>query len=180
MSNVTDHEAAADTISPPRQRPGQRAQALADRLIHGADALVVLASSLSEAEWRTRLPGDGRTIGVVIHHVASAYPVEVQLAKTVAHGTAISGLVPADVDTMNAAHALDHDRATKDETLALLRRNSAEAAVVIGGLSDERLDRAVTVSLYAGAPLTCQFVLEDHAVRHSYHHLARIRTALGR
>jgi hypothetical protein len=28
--------------------------------------------------------------------------------------------------------------------------------------------------------LTCQFMLEDHAVRHSYHHLARIRLALER
>ena len=51
-------------------------------------------------------------------------------------------------------------------------------AVVIGGLSDEQLDRAVTVSLYANAPLTCQFVLEDHAVRHSYHHLARLKRAV--
>jgi hypothetical protein len=34
------------------------------------------------------------------------------------------------------------------------------------------------VSLYSDAPLTCQFVLEDHAVRHSYHHLARLRAAL--
>lgn len=28
------------------------------------------------------------------------------------------------------------------------------------------------------APLTTQFVLEDHAVRHSYHHFAKIKTAL--
>jgi hypothetical protein len=46
-------------------------------------------------------------------------------------------------------------------------------------LSDEELDRAATVSLNADAPLTCQFFLEDHAVRHSYHHLARIRAALA-
>jgi len=32
--------------------------------------------------------------------------------------------------------------------------------------------------LNADAPLTTQFVLEDHAVRHSYHHLARIKAAL--
>ena len=38
---------------------------------------------------------------------------------------------------------------------------------------------AAPISLYGNAPLTCQFVLEDHAVRHSYHHLARIRAALG-
>jgi hypothetical protein len=47
-------------------------------------------------------------------------------------------------------------------------------------LSDEDLDRAAKVSLYDDAPLTCQFVLEDHAVRHSYHHLALIRTAVRR
>ena len=46
--------------------------------------------------------------------------------------------------------------------------------------SDEELDRAAPVSLNSDAPLTCQFILEDHAVRHSYHHLARIRAALAR
>jgi hypothetical protein len=34
------------------------------------------------------------------------------------------------------------------------------------------------VSLYGDAELTCQFILEDHAVRHSYHHLARLRAAV--
>jgi hypothetical protein len=53
------------------------------------------------------------------------------------------------------------------------------AAAAIRGLSDEQLDRAETVSLNGDAPLTCQFVLEDHAVRHSYHHLDRINRALA-
>ena len=81
---------------------------------------------------------------------------------------------------MNARHAEEHDEVTKAAALELLRRNSAAAAAAIRALSDEELDRAATVSLYADAPLTCQFVLEDHAVRHSYHHLARIRAALKR
>jgi hypothetical protein len=33
-------------------------------------------------------------------------------------------------------------------------------------------------SLDDDAPITCQFMLEDHAVRHSYRHLALIRAAL--
>ena len=53
--------------------------------------------------------------------------------------------------------------------------NSAAAAAAIRALSDEQLAQAAPASLYADAPLTCQFVLEDHAVRHSYHHLARLR-----
>jgi hypothetical protein len=36
------------------------------------------------------------------------------------------------------------------------------------------------VSLNGDAPLTCQFMLEDHAVRHSYHHLAILRGTVKR
>ena len=45
-------------------------------------------------------------------------------------------------------------------------------------MSDEELDRAAPISLNADAPLTTQFMLEDHAVRHAYHHLAKIKAAL--
>jgi hypothetical protein len=82
------------------------------------------------------------------------------------------------VHEMNAKHAESHDGVTKEEALDLLRRNSADAAAAIRALRDEELDRAAPLSLNADAPLTCQFMLEDHAVRHSYHHLAAIRAAL--
>ena len=45
-------------------------------------------------------------------------------------------------------------------------------------LSDEQLDRCAPVSLNAGAPLTTQYIIEDHALRHSWHHLAKIKAAL--
>jgi len=45
-------------------------------------------------------------------------------------------------------------------------------------MSDRELDQAVPQSMYSDAELTCQFFLEDHAVRHSRHHLAKIRAAL--
>jgi len=180
MSRVTTDDSVAGMVRSLEEGTSRRAAALADRLLHGADALAAFASSLTEVEWQTPLPKDGRKIGVVVHHVASVYPVEIQLAQTVAGGEAVAGLTSADIDQMNARHAVDHDAVTKEETVRLLRRNSADAAAVIRGLSDEELDRAVRVSLYSNATLTTQFVLEDHAVRHSYHHLARIRVALGR
>jgi hypothetical protein len=55
---------------------------------------------------------------------------------------------------------------------------STEAAAAIRTLGDQELDRAAPASRYAEAPITCQFMLEDHAVRHSYHHFARIRATL--
>jgi hypothetical protein len=82
------------------------------------------------------------------------------------------------INKMNAEHAKKFDGVTKEETIELLKQNSVAAATAIRALSDDELDQAVPVSLYANALLTCQFVLEDHAVRHSFHHLGRIRAAL--
>jgi hypothetical protein len=157
----------------------RRANALAERLERGAAMLAALARTLTDAQWQIRLAHDGRPIGVVVHHVASMYPLEIQLAQTLAAGQAIAGVTWDDVHAVNGRHAAENAAVTRAEALALLERNSAAAAAAIRDLTDEELDRAAAVSLNADAPLTCQFFLEDHAVRHSYHHLARIRAALA-
>ena len=156
-----------------------RSEALAARLEAGAAALAAFATSLSEIEWEMRLPTDGRKVGVVVHHVASMYPVEIHLASLLAAGKPIADLTWEAVDAINRDHARDNDGVTKEAALALLAANSAAAAAAIRAFTDGELDRAAPVSLNSDAPLTCQFMLEDHAVRHSYHHLARIRAALA-
>lgn len=158
----------------------KRANTLANRLEQGASALATFASALTDAEWQTRVPKDGRKVGVIVHHVASVYPIEIQLAQALAAGKPVTGVTWDVVHEMNASHAKENNAVTKEATLELLRRNSAAAAAAIRALSDEELDQAATVSLYSDATLTCQFMLEDHAVRHSYHHLARLREALKR
>jgi hypothetical protein len=156
----------------------QRSNALAERLEQGARALASLASGLTDVEWHTRIPKDGRKIGVVVHHVATMYPLEIQLAQLLAAGKPIADVTWDVIHEVNAGHAKEFDGVTKEAALELLQRNSAAAAAAIRALGDQELDRAATVSLNADAPLTCQFMLEDHAVRHSYHHLAVIRRAL--
>ena len=156
----------------------KRSNALADRIEQGARALEGFANSLTELEWQTRVPKDGRKIGVIVHHVASMYPLEIQVAQTVAAGNPVEGVTWDVVNQINATHAKENDGATKEATLELLRENSAMAAATVRGFTDMELDNATQVSLYANATLTCQFLIEDHALRHSYHHLAHIRSAL--
>ena len=175
MTTVISHTARVS----PAATTTRRADALAERLEEGARRLEALARGLTPAEWSTRIPGDGRTVGVVVHHVARMYPLEIELAQTLAGGQPIAGVTWAAVADLNANHAKEHAAVTIDAAIDLLRRNSAAAAAAIRALADEALDRAATVSLNADAPLTCQFFLEDHAVRHSYHHLAKIRAALA-
>ena len=109
----------------------RRATALAERLEQGARALVDLATALTDTEWQTRIPGDGRKIGVVVHHVATMYPLEVQLAQTLAQGKPIEGVTWDVVHEINARHAAENDTVTKQAALDLLRCNSAAAATAI-------------------------------------------------
>ena len=175
---------APSSASTPRLRPEKRtvdarAEALAVRLARGAEALAALAMSRTKCRLNTAIPYDGRTVGVVVHHVASVYPIQIQLAQTLAAGKPIVGVTMDDVYAMNAAQAKANAAVTRDEAVALLRHNSRLGAFAIRALSGEELDRANLASLYSHTPVTCQFVLEDHAVRHSYHHLARIWAVFG-
>ena len=161
----------------------RRAELLAERIEEGAATLAAFAEDLSEAEWSTPVTEggkDGRSVGVIVHHVASIYPIEIDLARTIASGKAVTDVTWEVVAHINSHHARDNAGVTKSATLELLRRNSLEAAAAVRTFTEEELDQAAPFSLSFGAPVTAQFVIEDHALRHSWHHLAAIRKSLGR
>lgn len=172
---------AAATREPARSSSTKnRREALALVLEDGARALAGFAAGLSPAEWQTAGSHDKRKVGVIVHHVATMYPLEIQIAQKIAQGEAVAGVTWDAVAEINAGHSREFDGVTKEQALDLLRKNSAAAAAAIRALSDDELDRATPNSMYGDAPLTCQFFLEDHAVRHSYHHLAKLKTLLKR
>src|SRR5690242_10938932 len=98
-------------------RINPQAQALADRLEQGARALKEFASTLTELEWQTPLPKDGRKIGVVVHHVANIYPLEIQVAQVLASGQPLEGVTWDNVHEINAGHAKESDGVTKETAL---------------------------------------------------------------
>jgi len=116
--------------------PTQHATALADRLEQGARALIAFASGLTDAQWQARMPKDGRTVGVIVHHVASVYPIEVQLAQTLAQGKPITGVTADDINQMNARHSAENAGVTREAAIDLVRQNSAAAATAIRALTD--------------------------------------------
>ena len=156
-----------------------RSEALALRLEQGARALALFARELTDAQWQLRMPGDGRKFGVIVHHVGNMYPIEIELAQTLSRGLPVTGVTWDVVAGINAEHAVAQEDVTKEAALALLLGNSEAAAASVRAFDDGALDNAAPVSLYGDAPLTCQFFIEDHALRHSYHHLAKLRRVLA-
>lgn len=159
----------------------RRSELLASRIEEGAAGLAAFAEKLSEDEWHTPVSSsDRRPVGVIVHHVAAVYPVEIQLAQAIASGKPVTDVTSEVLAELNAKHAQEQSKVTKAAALELLRKNSREAAAAVRAFTDDELDSAAPFSLTFGAPVTAQFVIEDHALRHSWHHLARIRKALGR
>lgn len=159
----------------------RRAALLADRIEQGAAGLAAFAETLSESDWNTPVSEtDHRTVGVIVNHVASMYPIEIDVARAVASGKAVTDVTWDAVAQINAKNAQENATVTKASALELLRKNSQEAAAAVRALTDDELDQAAPFSLSFGAPMTTQFVIEDHALRHSWHHLAKIKKALGR
>ena len=156
-----------------------RANQLADRIENGANQLIAFAEKLSQEEWLTICPSEKRTIGVLIHHVASSYPVDVNLMQTLASGKAIEGVTWVMVDQMNLEHANTQVKCSQTETLTLLKENSSLAADTVRSLSDEQLDFAAPISLNWDTPLTTQYFIEEHPISHSYVHLASIRAIIN-
>ena len=125
---------------------GRRSESLADGIEEAAADLAAFAEGLSEAQWRAPMSGngsEGRSVGVIVHHLASIYPIEIDLARTIAGGGDITDVTWNVLAELNANHAQDQAGVTKAAALDLLRRNSHNAAAAVRAFTDEELDRVL-------------------------------------
>ena len=168
----------ASVADPNRRLASRRAELLAGRIEEGAARLAAFIEDLPEAHWNKPISAtDRRTVGVVVHHVAFIYPIEIEVARAIANGKAVETSWP-DIAKLNSRHADENANASKAATLELLAKNSREAAAAVRTFTDEELDRSAPFGLSYGAPVTAQFVIEDHALRHAWHHLAKIKESV--
>lgn len=154
----------------------ERAQTLAQELEQANHDLIATIEGLSDAQWRARTPGDGRTVGVVAHHVAESHKAVVGLANAVAHGQSVPTITMDMIHHGNAAHAVQHANCTKAETLALLRQNGAAVVAAVRAFGDAELDRTVTFPM---GTLSVAQVVEMILTGHAQDHHGTIRKALA-
>src|SRR6478752_4016669 len=103
-----------------KAQTASRAELLADRIEEGAAGLAAFAEGLSESEWRTPVSGsDRRPVGVIVHHVASMYPIEVDVARAIASGKAVTDVTWEVVAQLNRKHSQENAEVTKAAAVEL-------------------------------------------------------------
>lgn len=156
----------------------ERAMELARRFEQISDEAIALVEGCNEAQWAMICPEEGWPIGVVAHHIAVAMPVASRWVSRVAVGRAIP-TTRAMIDQLNDGHAEQSAAATRDETLTLLRTNSAQAAENVRGLNDEQLAQTAEVGPADGRELTAEQVIKFILIHHPKDHVASMRKTLG-
>ncbi len=132
----------------------------------------------SASDWRRACVDEGRTIGVVAHHIATVEGFFAGIIRASSAGQSASpGFSADDVDPMNARHAEDFATAGKAETLDLLRANGTRTTDAIAALDDAQLDQVAGV--FAGHEMRVAQIVELGLLGHFQGHLANIRASLA-
>jgi len=156
----------------------ERATVLADDFAAAnADALA-FALGCTEGEWALNVPGEGWSIGVVLHHIAEGHAHGARWLEGMARGEGVAETAE-DIDRVNAAHAVRAEAVGRAETMALLEVNGNLLEEALRGLSDEDLDRTAPFGPAGGRQLPTGD-LAAVAARHTREHLAHARDAVAR
>ena len=153
----------------------ERAVALADDFAAANAEAVAFARACSDTAWALPVPGEGWSVGVVLHHIAEGHEHGREWLAQMARGDGVAETA-ADIDRANAVHAARAETARPAETVDLLEANGARLEALLRSLSDADLDRPAPFGP-AGGRMVPTMDLAAVAARHTREHLAHARGA---
>jgi hypothetical protein len=158
---------------------GAKGEALAKQFEAKASEATAAVEHLSEADWKKVTSAEKWPVGVVAHHIAVSHEALAGLVKMLADGKPGPNIPMDAIHAMNAKHAQDFGGCTKDETVALLKKNANAAAGILRGIGDAEFDRSGTV-LAGLPPMSAGQLAGGLMCGHVDEHLGSIRATVGR
>jgi hypothetical protein len=155
----------------------KRAAALATAFREENEALIALVTGVDENDWTSDCPSEGRSVGVVVGHIAEGHLITGEIVRAIAAGRPLPVQAHRTVEQgaiVNARQALRLATKTRDDTLRTLRANAERMDRFIERLSDEDLQREIV-----GFPgLTLADEIERGLIGHLTVHAGAVRLAL--
>jgi uncharacterized damage-inducible protein DinB len=155
----------------------ERAESLAEQFEAVNGELIAAVEAASDEDWKRTCQGEGWSVAVTAHHIASSNNAVAGFVQAIATGQQIPPITMEMIDQGNAQHALEYANCSREETLELLRDGGAQTVKRLRGLSDEQLDRTAVFAAMDNAELSAQQFAEMILIGHSKQHLQSIRDA---
>ena len=159
-----------------------RSARLAEQYEAAHDEFVRMIEPLTDQQWhltgknfpqRINDEDEGRTVGVIAHHVATNGDYITERIQTMLAG---GPLAPINQREVNSEHARLHANATKDEVLRLLRASRPRIASAVRAIPDGQLD--IQRSTPVG-PMSAAERVEKVLIGHLKQHQGSIESAIN-
>jgi hypothetical protein len=159
-----------------------RSAQLAEQFEAAHDEFIGLIESLDDEQWhragknfprRIDDEDEGRSLGVIAHHVATNGDWIMQRIQTMLAGGPLS---PVNMRVINSEHAREHADVTKDEVLRLLRASKSRIAEAVRAIPDNQLD--IQRDTPAG-PMSAAQRVERVLIGHMQQHQGSIQAAIA-
>jgi hypothetical protein len=157
---------------------GAKGEALAKKFEAKAQEATAVFEKLSDADWKKVTSAEKWPVGVTAHHVAQSHMGIAGLIKSVASGQHQPTIAMSDIDAGNAKHAQEFASVGKAETIALHKKNAAEAAAIVRGLDDAALARSAS-ALKGMPPMTAEQAVVGILCGHIDDHIGSIKKTIG-
>jgi hypothetical protein len=154
----------------------ERAAELADDFAVANAEAIAFAQSCSEADWALSVPGEGWTVGVVMHHIAEGHSHAFHWLQAMAAGEGVHETAE-DVDRGNAEHAVRSEAISADETVSLLEEKGVRLERTLRALTDDDLAQTAPFGPAGGRVLPTGD-LAPVAARHTREHLGHAQSAV--
>jgi DinB superfamily len=160
-----------------------RSAEFAYRFEAAQDEFIRLVESLNEEQWkrvgknfpqRVNDEDEGRTAGVIAHHVATSGPFILERIKLMTEGKPLPA--PGDFRELNARHAAENRNVTRDEVLKVLRDTKGPIAATVRAIPDDQLDQQRETPV---GPMSVAQRLERVLIGHIKMHQGSIEAALA-
>jgi len=164
------------------ESPSRSAQ-FADRFEAAQDEFIRLIELVDDEQWRRvgmNYPqrindeDEGRTLGVIAHHVASLGPFILERIQLMAAGRFLPPV--GDFRELNARHAAENAGVTRDEVLKILRETRGPIAAAVRAIPDDQLDQQRETP---AGPMSVAQRLERVLIGHLKMHQGSIEAALA-
>ncbi len=156
----------------------ERASLLADDFAAANAEAIAFAQSCSAAEWVVPVPGEGWSVGVVLHHIAEGHSHAYYWLRAMTSGEGVADSAQ-DIDRANAEHAVRAATVGSAKTAALLQENGERLESLLRELNDRELDQEAPFGPAGGRSVPTADLAPVPA-RHTREHLAHARIAVAR
>ena len=157
---------------------GAKSEALAKQFEAKVQEATAVLEKLSDADWKKISQSEKWPVGVIAHHMAQSHAGIAGLIKSLASGQHTASMSMDDINAGNAKHAQDFANVGKAETVALHKKNAAEAAATVRGLDDAALARSAS-ALKGMPPMTTEQAVVGILIGHVEDHLGSIKKTVG-